>query len=63
MKLARILEYEDGNFGLEYDDTRGTKNSMRLDAASYEAAIIEAKAFLEIDRTNRDTAGEEWEIE
>lgn len=63
MKLARILEYDDGNFGLEYDDTRGTKNSMRLDAASYEAAIIEAKAFLGIDRTNRDTAGEEWEIE
>lgn len=63
MKLARIVDYEDESFGLEYDDTRGMKNSMRLDAASYEAAIIEAKAFLGIDRANRDTAGEEWEIE
>ncbi len=63
MKTARILDQEHDTFGLEYDDTRGTKNMMRLDAFTYEKAIQEAKSFLGIDRNNRDTDGNLWEVE
>ncbi len=63
MKIARVLDYEGDTFGLEYDDTRGTKNTMRLDAESYEAAIIEAKSYLGIDGANRDADGDDWEVE
>ncbi len=63
MKRARILDQEDDTFGLEYDDTRGTKNTMRLDALTYEKAIREAKSFLGINADNQDEDGTQWEIE
>ena len=63
MKTARILDQEHDTFGLEYDDTRGTKNMMRLDALTYEKAIREAKSFLGIDANNYDADGNLWEIE
>ena len=63
MKTARILDQEHDSFGLEYDDTRGTKNVMRLDALTYERAIREAKSFLGIDAENRDADGNLWEVE
>jgi len=63
MKIARILDQEAATFGLEYDDTRGTKNTMRLDALTYERAIREAKSFLGIDSSNHDAEGNLWEVE
>lgn len=63
MKTARILDQEHDSFGLEYDDTRGTKNLMRLDALTYETAIREAKSFLGIKEDNHDAAGDLWEVE
>ena len=45
MKTARILDEEAGGFGLEYDNAHGKRNTMRLDALSYEKAIAEAKSF------------------
>ncbi len=62
-KVARILDEDDGSFGLEYDDTRGHKNVMRLDALTYEGAIREARSFLGIQRDDRDADGSRWEIE
>jgi len=63
MKTARILDQDHDTFGLEYDDTRGTKNMMRLDALTYEKAIQEAKSFLGIDDDNHDADGNLWEVE
>jgi hypothetical protein len=63
MKTARILDEENDTFGLEYDDTRGTKNWMRLDALTYEKAIQEAKSYLGISEDNQDVDGEVWEVE
>ena len=63
MKTARILDEENDTFGLEYDDTRGTKNWMRLDALTYEKAIQEAKSYLGISEDNQDLDGEVWEVE
>ena len=63
MKLATISDQEDGMFCLEYDNTIGRKNMMRLDAMSYEKAIVEAKSFLEIDEDNLDKDGLLWWIE
>jgi hypothetical protein len=63
MKTARILDEEDDSFGLEYDNNLGQKNTMRLDAATYEQAIREAKSFLGIDPASLDEDGIEWEIE
>lgn len=63
MKTARILDQEHDTFGLEYDDTRGSKNIMRLDALTYEKAIREAKSFLGINEDNQDEDGTVWEIE
>ncbi len=63
MKTARILDQDLGTFGLEYDDTRGTKNLMRLDALTYERAIREAKSFLGINEDNHDEDGSLWEVE
>jgi hypothetical protein len=62
-KTARILD-EDNNgfFGLEYDNDRGTKNTMRLEASTYERAIREAKVFLEINGNDRDEDGNEWQF-
>ena len=63
MKTGRILDQDDGAFGLEYDDTRGTKYRMRLDARTYESAIREAKSFLGINHDNQDDDGDLWEVE
>ena len=63
MKTARILEDEDDSFGLEYDNNLGQKNTMRLDAATYEKAVREAKSYLGISPENRDDDGTVWEIE
>ena len=63
IKTARILDQDRGTFGLEYDNTRGEKNTMRLDALSYERALREAKAFLGIQEDNLDEDGTVWEIE
>jgi len=63
MKTGKILEQEDETFGLEYDDTRGTRNTMRLDALTYERAIREAKSYLGINAENLDDDGTLWEIE
>ena len=63
MKIARILEEENDAFGLEYDTPSGTKNTMRLDALTYEKAIREAKSFLGINADNHDEDGTLWEVE
>ena len=63
MKIGTITDTELGGFGFEYDDTRGEKNTMRLEAATYESAIKEARAFLGINEDNRDTDGTLWEVE
>jgi len=63
MKIARILDQDHDTFGLEYEDTRGAKNTMRLDALTYGKAIREAKSFLGIDEYNRDADGNQWEGE
>ena len=63
MKTARILDQENDTFDLEYDDTRGTKNRMRLDSLTYEKAIQEAKLYLGINEDNQDPDGDLWEVE
>jgi hypothetical protein len=62
MKTAQILEEELDAFCLEYDNTLGKRNTMRLDASTYEKAIREAKAFLGVDAQNTDSDGAVWEI-
>jgi len=62
MKAARILDWEDDVFGLEYDNNLGQRNTMRLDAATYEKAIREAKSYLGINTENLDEAGTLWEV-
>jgi NAD(P)H-dependent flavin oxidoreductase YrpB (nitropropane dioxygenase family) len=62
-KVARILDEEEGGFRLEYDNTRGEKNTMRLDVTSYEGAVREARTFLEIGKDDRDADGSEWSVE
>lgn len=63
MKVARILDQPGDTFALEYDNTLGKKNTMRLDAHTYDQAIHEAKSFLEIDANNQDAEGAVWDIE
>jgi hypothetical protein len=63
MKTGRIMDQEHGAFGLEYDNTQGKKNTMRLDADSYEKALREARAFLGIRRDDHDEEGHLWAIE
>jgi hypothetical protein len=63
MKIARILDQDLGAFGLEYDNTIGKKNTMRLDALTYESAIREAKSFLGIAGNDQDEAGDVWQVE
>jgi len=62
LKRAIILDQEDEAFGVEYDNTIGTRNTMRLEATTYEDAILETKSFLGITE-NRDEAGTVWEID
>ncbi len=63
MKIARILDQAGGAFGLEYDNTLGKKNTMRLDAFTYEKAIREAKSFLGINANDCDAEGAQWDLE
>ena len=63
MKIARILDEESDAFSLEYENTKGQKNMMRLDATSYESAIREAKSFLGIDEDDHDEDGDQWQVE
>ena len=62
MKTARILDEGRGMFGLEYDNTRGARNTMRLDAFTYERAIQEAKSFLGINEDDHDDHGDLWDV-
>jgi len=62
-KIARILDEGGGAFRLEYDSARGQKQNTRLDAASYDQALREAKSYLEIGEDDRDPEGAEWDIE
>ena len=62
-KTARVLEEEDGVFSLEYDNTRGEKNVMTLDAVTYPKALREARSFLGIGEDNRDEDRALWDIE
>ena len=61
MKRAIILDQENDAFGVEYDNTIGSRNTMRLEAATYEDAILETKSFLGITE-NHDEDGTVWEI-
>ena len=63
MKIATILEQQFGAFGLEYDAAPGKKNTMRLDAATYESAIREARVFLGIKSDHYDAEGHLWELD
>lgn len=63
MKIARIFDQDAETFAVEYDNTLGKKNSMRLDATTYEGAIGEAKAYLGIDAQNTDADGMLWQVE
>jgi hypothetical protein len=63
VKFARVVGESPEGFGLEYDNTLGQKNVMRLDAFTYEQAIREAKSILEIDSEGRDVHGATWDIE
>jgi hypothetical protein len=63
VKFGKILDEEGGCFALEYDDTRGQKNRMRLDAYTYEGAIREARSYLGIQEDDRDEDGDLWAVE
>ncbi|HXU79737.1 MAG TPA: hypothetical protein VN794_24355 [Methylomirabilota bacterium] len=63
MKTAKILDMDQDRFGLEYDNNLGKRNTMRLDAATYEKAISEARSFLGINQENVDADGTLWEVE
>lgn len=63
MKFGRILDEQSGAFSLEYDNTIGQKNTMQLEALTYEKAIREAKSFLGISENNHDEDGTLWEVE
>ncbi len=63
VKVGRILDEIGGGFGFEYDNTRGQKNTMRLDAFTYEGAIREARSFLGIRDDDHDADGDRWTVE
>ena len=63
MKIARIFDQDAETFAVEYDNTLGKKNTMRLEATTYEGAIREAKSFLGIDAQNTDADGTVWQVE
>jgi hypothetical protein len=61
--MARVVDEDPDGFRLEYDNTLGKKNVMRLEALTYERAIREAKSFLGIDAGDRDLDGTLWDLE
>jgi hypothetical protein len=63
VKVGAILDEEDGGFVLEYDNTCGQRNTMRLDARTYEDAILEARSFLGIQPDDHDADGSLWAVE
>jgi hypothetical protein len=63
MKRATIFDEAAGVFGVEYDNTIGKKHSMRLEAATYDEAVTEARSFLGIREDDRDAAGDIWTVE
>lgn len=63
MKRATILDQGRDQFALEYEDTLGRKNQMRLDAFTYEKAIREARSFLGVNKDDFDEAGDQWIVE
>ena len=63
MKTAQVLDADNGGFGLEYDNARGSRNTMRLDAWTYEGALREARSFLGIQADDCDEDGSLWEVE
>jgi hypothetical protein len=60
VKTALILDEVSGAFRLQYEDTQGRKQTMRLDALTYEQALSEARSFLGIRQDDRDEAGDQW---
>ncbi len=63
INLARILDEEDDSFCLEYPNRSGAKSFMRLEAATYEGAIREAKSYLGIGLDDRDEHGTLWQFD
>jgi hypothetical protein len=63
ISLAKILDQEDDSFCLEYPTHAGATTVMRLEAATYEGAIREAKAYLGIGDDDRDEKGSLWQID
>ena len=63
MKYAAILDEGRDSFSLEYENTIGRKNTMRLEAFTYDQAVREARAFLGIQGNDRDEDGELWLVE
>ena len=55
--MARVVDEDPDGFRLEYDNTLGKKNVMRLEALTYERAIREARSFLGINAEDRDMEG------
>ena len=62
LKIARVLDQSGGGFTLEYENTLGKKNTMRLDASSYEGAVREARSYLGINAEGSDADGIEWHV-
>jgi len=63
VKIAKIFDQDADTFAVEYDNTVGKKNRMRLEATTYEGAIREAKSYLGIDAENMDGDGTLWQVE
>ena len=63
MKIAKILDQAADTFAVEYDNTLGKKNHMRLEATTYEGAIREARSYLGIDEQSTDADGTLWHVE
>ena len=62
-KIAQIIDLPGDRFRLEYEDTLGRKNSMRLESSTYDNALREAKTFLGINEQDLDADGNIWEMQ
>jgi hypothetical protein len=62
-KIAQIIDLPGDRFRLEYEDTLGRKNSMRLDSLTYDSALREARTFLGINEQDLDADGNTWEMQ